>query len=168
MRRRTFFRLLALVPGLRAWAQTAAFPGEHADTLRAIAKLVLPTEIDSARIADAFTIWVRDYRPGAEMEHGYGNTRLRVKPPSPAPGYWKQLAALRDATRDSIESALTEAKITDLPRTPDGRHVVTDLMAFYFRSSDANDLCYRSRIGRDQCRGLAGSERPPAPLPGNA
>jgi hypothetical protein len=37
-------------------------------------------------------------------------------------------------------------------------------MAFYFRSSDANDLCYRAQIGRDQCRGLAGSDRPPAPL----
>ena len=65
-------------------------------------------------------------------------------------------------------AALEEAHITDLPRTPDGRHVAADLMAFYFRSSDANDLCYRAAIGRDQCRGLENSEQAPAPLKGQA
>jgi hypothetical protein len=39
-------------------------------------------------------------------------------------------------------------------------------MAFYFRSSDANDLCYRAAIGRDLCRGLDGSEQAPPPLKG--
>jgi hypothetical protein len=48
-----------------------------------------------------------------------------------------------------------------LPRTPDGKHVASDLMAFYFNSSEANDLCYRAHIGRDECRGLAGSDREP-------
>ncbi len=31
-------------------------------------------------------------------------------------------------------------------------------MAFYFRCSDANDLCYRAAIGRDECRGLPDPE----------
>jgi hypothetical protein len=37
-------------------------------------------------------------------------------------------------------------------------------MSFYFRGSDANDLCYRAAIGRDKCRGLAGSQNPPSEL----
>jgi hypothetical protein len=151
-----------------AWAQAATFPGAQAGSLRALARIVLPSELGIAKIdaaAENFADWVRDYRAGAEMEHGYGFTRLRNKPPSPAPVYLRQLAALGSAvTAEAVAAALDEAKIADLPRTPEGRHVAADLMAFYFRSSDANDLCYRAAIGRDQCRGLAGSERPPEAL----
>ncbi len=108
------------------------------------------------------------------MDHGYGNTRLRSKGASPAAGYLRDLEALRpallsgdpDTRRQAVTSALEQAKITDLPRTPDGRHIAADLMSFYFRSSDANDLCYRAAIGRDLCRGLEGSEQAPAPLKG--
>jgi hypothetical protein len=120
--------------------------------------------------------WVRGYRAGAEMDHGYGATRLRSKGSSPAAAYLRHLEALRAALLSSdmdsklraVTAALEEAKITDLPRTPDGRHVGADLMAFYFRSSGANDLCYRAAIGRDLCRGLDGSEQAPAPLKGHA
>jgi hypothetical protein len=120
--------------------------------------------------------WVRGYRAGAEMDHGYGMTRLRSKGASPALNYQRHLEALReallsgdaDSKRQAVTAALEQAKITDLPRTPDGRHVAADLMAFYFRSSDGNDLCYRAAIGRDQCRGLDGSEQAPAPLKGRA
>ena len=63
--------------------------------------------------------------------------------------------------RAAVETALEAAKLTALPRTPDGKHVATDLMAFYFHSSEANDLCYRAKIGRDLCRGLDGSDREP-------
>ena len=41
---------------------------------------------------------------------------------------------------------------------------LSDLLAFFFRSSEANDLCYGAAIGRDHCRGLPGSEEAPAPL----
>jgi len=154
---------------VRAWAQTAAFPGDYGDRLAALATVVLPAELGAARIrsiTQAFEKWAREYRAGAEMDHGYGFTRLRTKPMSPAPGYLKQLAALPPAlTTAAVIAAIEEARITDLPRTPDGRHVATDLMAFYFRGSDANDLCYRAAIGRDQCRGLAGSEKAPKELP---
>lgn len=181
MRRRTLLRWIASLGSatrfttLRTWAQTAAFPGDHSQTLAALAAIVLPSEVgpEGARaIARNFERWVREYRPGAEMDHGYGFTRLRNKPASPAPAYLRQLESLGPAltgadpaaARRAVESALDEARITDLPRTPDGRHVASDLMAFYFRSSDANDLCYRAAIGRDKCRGLAGSDNPPAEL----
>jgi hypothetical protein len=165
--------------GVRVWAQTANFPANQNDALRALAAVVLPAELGAAGIdqtAEAFARWVQGYRAGAEMDHGYGMTRLRSKGASPAPNYLRHLEALRAAVlsgdaeskRQAVTAALEQAKITDLPRTPDGRHVAADLMAFYFRSSDANDLCYRAAIGRDLCRGLDGSEQAPAPLKGRA
>ena len=169
MHRRSLLRLLALLPPWKAWAQTAAFPGDQGKTLRALAAVTLPSELGAEgleRTVAAFERWVREYRPGAEMDHGYGFTRLRQKPQSPAPAYMQQLQALRlngdaESNRAGVEAALQQASVTALPQTPDGKHVATDLMAFYFRSSAANDLCYRAHIGRDECRGLAGSEREP-------
>jgi hypothetical protein len=100
------------------------------------------------------------------MDHGYGFTRLRSKPASPAAAYLRQLQALQltgaaDTQRAAVESALEAAQVTNLPRTPDGKHVASDLMSFYFYSSEANDLCYRAHIGRDECIGLANSAREP-------
>jgi hypothetical protein len=43
-------------------------------------------------------------------------------------------------------------------------HVVVALVAFYFGSAEANDLCYRAAIGRNQCRPLVNSPREPLPL----
>jgi hypothetical protein len=166
MRRRTLLGVLASarVP----WAQPAPFPGEQAGTLREVAGVVLPAELGKEgidRAAADFARWVNQYRAGAETDHGYGNTRIRAKGPSPAPAYLLQLAALQGRVdAETIAGALKEAGVTDLPRAPGGSHVAADLMSFYFRSGDANDLCYRAQIGRDQCRGLAGSDQPPAPL----
>jgi hypothetical protein len=185
IRRRTILRWAAYCAGalrlssVRVWAQAANFPADQADALRALATVVLPAELGAGGVdqtAEGFVHWVRGYRAGAEMDHGYGVTRLRSKAASPAPNYLRHLEALRDALlsgdpdskREAVTAALEQAKIGDLPRTPDGRHIAADLMAFYFRSSNANDLCYRAAIGRDLCRGLDGSEQAPAPLKGRA
>ena len=178
MKRRTLLRWLTTAagtlpfPALRVWSQTASFPGKHASSLRAIAAVVLPSELGPegiARVVDQFERWVRDYRPGADMEHGYGFTRVRAKPASPAPTYLAQLDALHEPlTRESIDAALERANIRDLPRAPDGKHVIADLMSFYFNGSDANDLCYRAAIHRYDCRGLESSDNPPPPLKGAA
>ena len=185
IRRRTILQWTGRLGGalglgrVRVWAQAAGFPANQEDTLHALAAIVLPAELGAAgidRTAEAFVSWVRGYRAGAEMDHGYGNTRLRAKGASPAPVYLRQLEALRpalasggpDARREAVISALEQARIGELPRTPDGRHMAADLMAFYFRSSEANDRCYRAAIGRDLCRGLEGSEQAPAPLKGRA
>ena len=37
-------------------------------------------------------------------------------------------------------------------------------MAFYFRSSEANDDCYSALINREVCRPIAITTRKPAPL----
>lgn len=166
-------------PALRAWAQTASFPGKHGPALREIAAVVLPAELGRAgtdRVAQQFERWVREYRAGADMDHGYGFTRVRSKPQSPAPAYLGQLELLREALasgdpvakRKAVEDALDRAGIKDLTRSPDGKHVIADLMSFYFHGSDANDLCYRAAIRRDSCRGLEGSGDPPPTLKGAA
>ena len=174
MTRRTLLEWLAVsagtlrLPSLQAWAQTVAFPGPHAETLRELAAIVLPSSA-SGETASRFERWVREYRPGAEMDHGYGITRIHTKGPSPAAVYLAQLAALpKPLSAKGIETALAEAKIDALPRSPDGKNVIADMMSFYFNSSDAFDLCYRSAIGRDRCRGLEGSDAPPPPLKGTA
>ncbi|HYL72584.1 MAG TPA: hypothetical protein VEU96_00175 [Bryobacteraceae bacterium] len=185
MLRRTVLQWIAAAtgalpfPAVRAWAQTTNFPGRHQATLRELAALVLPAELGHSgvdRIADRFEQWIRDYRPGAGMENGYGFPRVRTKPPSPAPIYLAQLEALSEplsqadkaAKRNAIESALDRAGIKDLPRQPDGKHIVTDLMSFYFHGSDANDLCYLAAIRRESCRGLKGSDAPPPSMKGPA
>ncbi|HLH18869.1 MAG TPA: hypothetical protein VKX45_16740 [Bryobacteraceae bacterium] len=162
MQRRT---LLGWMAALGIGRAQEPFPGAQAANLRALARVVLPSAVDAASAAEGFAQWVRGYRGGAEMDHGYGFTRLRTKPALPVASYVKQLAALGpEPSAEAVAAALEEVKVADLPRTPDGRHVASDLIAWYFRSSDANDLCYRAAIGRDKCRGLAGSEDPPKEL----
>ena len=165
------------MPGLRLCAQTAGFPGKHGDVLRELAAVVLPGSLGregAGRVVQKFERWVREYKAGADLDHGYGVTRLRYQPASPAPAYLSQLEALRapllsadaDAKRQAIEAALQQAKVSELPGIPNGKHIISDLMSFYFHSSEANDLCYRAAIERYRCRGLEGSQNPPPPLKG--
>lgn len=167
MRRRTVLQWLAsLSTAIRGWSQTAASPlAGYSGTLKNLAAIVLPAGVASDQVAEKFERYVREYRPGADTDHGYGFTRVRPKPPSPAPEYARQLAALPvPITREAVEASLEAAQVKDLPRLPDGKSVVADLMSFYFRSAEANDLCYRAAIGRETCRGLAGSSNEPKPL----
>ena len=168
MRRRNALQWLAgLATSVRAWSQTAAFPAGQAQQLQNLAALVLPASCDPRQAAEQFTRYVREYRPGADTEHGYGVTRVRPKPASPASEYLRQLAALPNPlTQEAVAAALEQSQIKDLPRLPEGKSVIADLMSFYFRSAAANDLCYQAAIGRETCRGLEGSGKRPAPLKG--
>jgi hypothetical protein len=133
------------------WAETAGFPGDHADALRALAAVVLPSELGADgldRVAAAFGRWVREYRAGAEMDLGYGFTRIRRKPASPAPAYLQQLAELRPA-QPRRRCGIAPRGGTSGSRIGEGDGTAANagiaacrrrLMAFYFRSSDANDL----------------------------
>ena len=174
MKRRTLLQLLlslaAAVPRVRLFAQTPTLTAADQTRIRALADVVLPGELGPAgrdKVVAAFLKWVQEYRPGVDAEHGYGFPRLRRTPASPASKYPAQLAALEARGGDrraAIEGALIEAKIDRLPGRPDGGHVASDLMAFYFNSGEASDLAYGAAIGRDTCRGLAGSDNRPAPL----
>jgi hypothetical protein len=186
MRRRILLQWMGAALGAiplpaRLRAQAGLSPGDEA-RLRALAEVVLPQEIGRPQqdaVVARFLGWMRDYRAGADTDHGYGVTRLRRLAASPAAKYAAQLEALDTAARARgrgfadlgpderraiVDAAITAAKIERLPARPDGGHVATDLLGFFFNSVEANDLCYQAAIGRDQCRTLAGSSDRPAPL----
>ena len=156
----------------------------HVFVLRDVASTVLPSAIGPKgqdEAVDNFLRWLREYKEGVPLSHGYGEPRLVRSGPSPAPGYGNQIAALqqaaterggrfgalpREARRAILDAAFKSAGIQNLPGRPDGKHVVADLMAHYFRSSAANDLCYNARIGRHTYRAIRVTTVRPLPLNG--
>jgi hypothetical protein len=188
MRRRSllqwFVAASAVLPfnRIRVWAQPRELTPEAISTLHEVAATVLPASIGLDRVraaVDGFVVWTRGYREGVALAHGYGHPRLQKTGPSPVPGYAAQLAALDAAARANgasfgaldletrralLDAAITKAGVRGLPARPGGQHVVVDLMAFYFRSSAANDDCYRALIQREVCRPIQLTTRRPAAL----
>ena len=150
--------------------------------LRDVGSTVLPSELGPKGTEDAvnqFVEWLRDYREGVPLSHGYGFPRLTRTGPSPVARYGAQLRELEDAARlrggrfgalgleqrrALLDEAFKQNDVRNLPGRPDGRHVVSDLMAHYFRSSAATDLCYNARIGRNTSRPIQITTVRPAPL----
>jgi hypothetical protein len=188
MRRRTLLQwILSTAPALpftrvRLGAQPRELTPEAVTTLRALGTTVLPASIGAARVSatiDRFIEWTRHYREGVPTSHGYGHPRLERTAASPAPDYVAQLAALDaaaekrgarfgaldlEARRDILHDALAAANVRTLPGRPTGQHVATDLMGFYFRSSEAADQCYQAAIGRQMCRPIQITTKRPAAL----
>ena len=194
MNRRTLLRWLvsgaATLPLRRAdlsaiaLAKADELSAGHVFVLRDVATTVLPSAIGAKgqdEAVDNFLRWLRDYREGVPLSHGYGEPTLVRTGPSPAPGYGAQIAALQQAAqsrggrfgalpvavrRELLDAAFTAADVRNLPGRPGGKHVVADLMAHYFRSSAANDLCYNARIGRHTFRAIRVTTVRPRPLNG--
>ena len=187
MRRRTVLQWLAALPAavqfqsLRVFAQPRELTPDAIAALHAIAPTVLPATLGDSTIrsvTDKFVGWTRGYREGVALTHGYGHPRLQKSGPTPVPGYIAQLAALTAAAnarggtwasidletrRTLLDAAFTKAGVRGLPPRPSGQHVIADLMAFYFRSSEANDDCYKALINREVCRPIAITTRKPEP-----
>jgi hypothetical protein len=186
MKRRRVLQTLAAaaaaLPLSRVQLRADELPADQVFVLRDVAATVLPSAIGAKghnEAVDNFLRWLREYKEGVALSHGYGEPRLVKAGPSPAPGYSKQIAALQqaaqsrggrfgalpiEARRALLDAALTAADVRNLPGRPDGKHVVADLMAHYFRSSAANDLCYNARIGRNTYRAIRVTTVRPAPL----
>ena len=188
MKRRTLLQWLAAVPAiipfqsLRLFAQPRQLTADAVAELHEIAPTVLPATLGDTRvreIADRFVAWTRGYREGVALIHGYGHPRLQKSGASPVPGYITQLASLAaeartrgtrwgaldgETRRSLLDAAFVKAGVRGLPPRPLGQHVVADLMAFYFRSSEANDDCYKAQINREVCRPIAITTRKPAAL----
>src|SRR5215510_9330694 len=186
MRRRTLLQWVASATAalpferIRLLAQPRDLSGESIALLREIAPTVLPASLGHTRIdgvVDKFVAWTRGYREGVAMTHGYGHPRLQKTGASPVPRYGAQLAALEHAAgakaakwsaldletrRALLDEAFTSAGVRNLPPRPMGQHVIADLMAFYFRSSEANDECYNALINREVCRPIEVTIRRPA------
>ena len=167
-----------------ALAAADELPADQVAILRDVAATVLPSSIGGKGhndAVDSFLRWIREYKEGVALSHGYGEPRLVKSGPSPAANYGKQLMALQQAAqsrggrfgalpagtrRELLETAFKAADVRNLPGRPDGKHVIADLMANYFRSSEANDLCYNARIGRNTYRAIRVTTVRPAPLNG--
>lgn len=182
---KSFAAVLALLPFRRArlLAQATAFEIERAPMLKEIAAAVLPESLGrngTDALAGLFGRWLTEYRAGVTMDHGYGATRVQRTPALPFDLYARQMTELDRAAMDRgavsfaalslasrravIADALRASNLDAIPQRPNGQHIVTDLMTFYFRSSDANDLCYRAKVQRHACRGLRDALSPPPPL----
>jgi hypothetical protein len=186
MKRRQALQTLATaaaaLPLMRVELRADELPADQVFVLRDIAATVLPSAIGRKgqdEAVDQFLRWIREYKEGVALSHGYGEPRLVKSGPSPTPGYSKQLSELQQAAqgrggrfgtlplairRELIDAAFTAADVRNLPTRPDGKHVIADLMAHYFRSSAANDLCYNARIGRNTYRAIRVTTVRPQPL----
>ena len=186
MKRRRAIQTLATaaaaLPLLRVSLEAEDLSADHIFVLRDVAGTVLPSSIGRKgqdQAVDDFLKWIRDYQEGVALSHGYGEPRLVKSGPSPAGGYATQINALQQAAqsrggrfgalslevrRELLDAAFKTADVRNLPGRPDGKHVVADLMAHYFRSSGANDLCYNARIGRNTYRAIRVTTVRPAPL----
>ena len=185
-RRRALQRIIAGAAGLpllRVRLSAADdLTADHIAFLHEVAPTVLPSSLGSKgtdAAVDDFVRWIRGYREGVPLSHGYGNRQLVRSGPSPAPVYAKQVVALQESSRARggrfatlplesrralLEDAFTSAGVQNLPGRPDGKHVIADLMAHYFRSSEAADLCYNARIGRNMNRAILVTTTRPRPL----
>ena len=188
MKRRTLLQWFAAVSAIlpfesvRLFAQRRELTAEAIAELYEIAATVLPSTLGDVRVrgvTDKFVAWTRGYREEVALAHGYGHPRLQKSGPSPVPVYVAQLAALGaeakakgarwsaldlETRRSLLDASFVKAGVRGLPPRPSGQHVVADLMAFYFRSSEANDDCYRALINREVCRPIAVTIRKPEPL----
>jgi hypothetical protein len=193
MKRRTLLQTIAAVlftgplarVGLLAQTPRAVLTDANIATLKAVSEAVLPSALGEAgrsAAVDRFVAWVRDYREGADRGHSYSSSTVsQPTGPSPAARYPSQFAALDelartrgamsfaslalDGRREVIQAVLDKPqRIANMPARPNGASLVADLMGYYYGSESAYDLAYDAAIGRDSCRGLDGSNLPPAPL----
>lgn len=175
-RRRFLLGIAALVPlpFLARRLHGAAVAGLDSARLRALAGAVLPSELGAAgleRTVVAFERWLAGYREGVELLHGYGTAEIRLTGPSPALRWAAQLDALGSSfvtlslpeRQARLRSALEGGRFGGLPPVDRAPHLAIGLLAFFYRSPEATDLCYQASIGRESCRPLDTSPRPPRP-----
>jgi len=186
--RRTFLSSLAAALPLtvlvrRAHAAAVIHLESDPATLDALAAAILPSELGRAGIAKAardFRDWGAKYHESAELVHGYGTSRLRSTGPTPLTRWTTQLDELEAQSRsthqrrfseltvaqrsDLVRAALQGQRLDRVPPIVDANHVAVALLAHFYDSSAANDLCYGAQIGRQTCRPLSASSRKPLPV----
>jgi hypothetical protein len=152
-------------------------------TLTKVADVVLPSELGAdgvTRVSRAFATWTAEYKKGAELVHPYGSPNLAFTGDPPAARWREQLGALESASRERhhmaftaltrpqrealIREAVARDRLDRMPSVAGANHVAIALAAFFFGSSEATDLCYRARVGKNQCRPLVNAPREPLPL----
>ena len=189
--RRTFMKTGAAlasalaVPGCAPGTakETAETRAGRPETLRAVAGIVLPAaalgEGGVERVVVGFQKWLDELEPVAELDHAYIFTdEILYGPPDPAPLWTSQLEALdleaekrHEASFAAIpreeQAAILRRQmppgLTELPQPARAPHVALGLLAYFYQTSGANDLCYERAIEKATCRGVdSGAVEPPA------
>jgi hypothetical protein len=190
--RRSFMkRSAALVSGLAvsSCAPTAETPaptrtGLEPSTLRALGRVVLPEkalgETGIERVLDGFRKWVDELEPVAELDHAYIFTDdILYGPPHPAALWNAQLEALELEAEKRHGIAFDELSLEEkealvkrqlpkdvgerLPDPASAPHVALGLLAYFYQTSEATDLCYERSIEPYTCRGLDSVASEPSP-----
>ena len=154
-------------------------------TLDALGRVVLPKEAlgeqGVSRVLDDFVKWLDAFEPVAELDHHYlWNDEIAYGPPDPSPNWRSQLEALEleaqkrhGSSFSAVDVPLQEAILhrqlprempQNLPYAGDAPHVAIGLLAYFYRTSEANDLGYGAAIEKQTCRGLDTSPDEPKPL----
>jgi hypothetical protein len=181
--RRSFLVSIAALPVVVPHAAHAALLQTSLDEplLRSVAEALLPSELtpnDRAAVVSDFLRWTRDYRPGAERNHAYGSAELGTLPGDPVPAWGTQLRALEAEARQNHNTGFAALPVAtrrtmiaaqlgeerNLPNPLSARHVALALLAHFYASARAADLCYRAQIGKETCRPLAAASAQPAAL----
>lgn len=188
--RRSFLQSLGvLVPatalgGMAAPADAeAALPPLDDALMLALGEAVLPSELGPEgvqRVVVAFQGWLAGFQPVAELNHGYGTGELAYTAADPGPGWGAQLRALdllarrrlgrgfaalaAEERRELVRALLARERLDRLPDVADAPHVAVGLLAYFYGTPEATDLCYRAAIRRTACRPLSDNPERPAPL----
>jgi hypothetical protein len=185
---RTFLASLAASVPLatiarRAHAAAAVHLQTNPATLDALAEVLLPSALGKAGFTaevTAFRDWSAGYRASAELNHGYGTSRLRSTGPTPLTRWAQQLDGLDREARDKHQRTFHDLGITEreaivraalagerLDRTTgvaEANHVAVALLVHFYSSPAATNLCYQANVGPLTCRPLATSARKPLPM----
>ncbi|MDE2979779.1 MAG: hypothetical protein OXU74_01165 [Gemmatimonadota bacterium] len=153
-----------------------------APTLRAVAEAVLPEELGAEgreRAVTAFERWSDGLEPVAELSHPYLVPETRYSGPDPRPGWAAQLQGLEKECRARHGTNLADLDVAGrrqllargvgqagpgLGSAANANHIAVALMAHFFASPVATDMCYRRTIAKQQCRGLEGAPAEPEVL----
>ena len=186
--RRSFVAALTVLPAglagvsgesLAELGQLFVAPNDR-ELLVALAVAILPTELVEARrreMAERFERWVSNFRPGAELNHGYGTGELEQSGADPWPVWQRQLQALEraaqrehrnrfvsipaEARRSLVTAQLEGLNVDRLPAPLSAPHVVLALLSWFCRQPEATDLCYRAEIRKETCRPLSETTKKP-------
>lgn len=155
-----------------AGAAPVPLPGP---TLRAVAEAVLPAEIGGEgleRAVGGFERWSAGLEPVAELSHPYLVPETRYSGPDPRPGWAAQLQGLEKECGIRYGRTLGRVDVSERRRLLAGplgqagpgldspaaaSHIAVALMAHFFTSPAATDLCHGRIIAKQQCRGLDGA-----------
>jgi hypothetical protein len=186
--RRTFLASLAASVPLaaiarRAHAAAVVHLQANPATLDALAEVLLPSALGQAGFAAevaAFRDWSAGYRASAELNHGYGTSRLRSTGPTPLTRWAQQLDGLDGEAREKHQRNFRDLSVTDrqaivraalagerLDRTTgvaEANHVALALLVHFYTIPAATNLCYQANIGPLTCRPLGTSGRKPLPM----